>query len=377
MKLTSENCRERRERLIAAADVDTILINNPHHILYLTGLYMTPLALKGVGHNYLLIDCKTGHSTLLAHSFIADDARQAAVNDVRIWFFYDAGSDPAVSLYPQGLHQLNHLLAEKPRGRVGAELGLFPYGATVDQVTDITGVLLQLRRKKDADELALIRRAVRAIEAGHRAAREIVRPGITEWDVYNAIQAAIVQQAAEVIVPMGDYASGERLAGGGGAPAGRTIQAGDLVLFDVFPRISGYRADFTATFSVDGTLTPDQARLETALHAAVHAGEQMLKPGSIAGDVYRAVRAALVEYDLADYFHHHAGHGLGLDHPEAPYFVPNSEEVLLAGDVVTLEPGAYLSDTGARIEHNYLITESGFERLTNHDTAFVTKRSPH
>jgi Xaa-Pro aminopeptidase len=378
MKLTAEGCRLRRERLIAAAQgVDTIILNNPRHILYFTGLYMTPLALKGAGHNYLLIDCKSGHSTLLAHSFIAEDAMQAVVNDIRIWFYYDAVEDPAAMLYPEGLRQLNRLLAEKSRGVVGAELGLLPYGAAVERVIDLTSVLLQLRRIKDVDELELIRRAIQAVEAGHRAARAIVRPGISEWDAYNAVQSACVQAAQEMVLPMGDFLSGERAAIGSGTPASRILQAGDLMIFDLYPWISGYRADFTATIAVDDSLSPAQAHLERAVHAALQAGEQQLRPGVIAGDVYRAVRSALAEHGLAENFPHHAGHGLGLDHPEAPYFVPNSEEVLLAGDVVTLEPGAYLDDTGARIEHIYRITASGCERLTHHDTAFITKRSPH
>jgi Xaa-Pro aminopeptidase len=66
-------------------------------------------------------------------------------------------------------------------------------------------------------------------------------------------------------------------------------------------------------------------------------------------------------------FPHHAGHGLGLGHPEAPAFVPESDEALSEGEVVTLEPGAYAEGVGGvRIEHNYLITRDGFERLTNH-----------
>jgi Xaa-Pro aminopeptidase len=52
--------------------------------------------------------------------------------------------------------------------------------------------------------------------------------------------------------------------------------------------------------------------------------------------------------------------------------VRHSTESLLAGDVMTLEPGLYVAGVGGmRIEHNYLITESGFERLSNHVIALV------
>ena len=67
---------------------------------------------------------------------------------------------------------------------------------------------------------------------------------------------------------------------------------------------------------------------------------------------------------VADKFPHHAGHGLGLAHPENPYFVRGANETLLAGDVVTLEPGRCTSKTWAAccIENNYLVTEKGFVR---------------
>ena len=57
----------------------------------------------------------------------------------------------------------------------------------------------------------------------------------------------------------------------------------------------------------------------------------------------------------------------GVSHPEPPYIVRHSTETLVAGDVVTLEPGLYVDGVGGiRIEHNYLITEAGFDRLSDH-----------
>lgn len=70
---------------------------------------------------------------------------------------------------------------------------------------------------------------------------------------------------------------------------------------------------------------------------------------------------------MKDRFGHHAGHGIGLAHPEPPVLVRDSTDTLLAGDVVTLEPGLYVPGVGGiRIEHNYLITETGYERLSQH-----------
>ena len=73
----------------------------------------------------------------------------------------------------------------------------------------------------------------------------------------------------------------------------------------------------------------------------------------------------------------HAGHGLGISHPEAPFLVRESLETLLAGDVVTLEPGLYVDGIGGvRIEHNYLVTEMGYERLESaRDRVVLTRRA--
>jgi Xaa-Pro aminopeptidase len=69
---------------------------------------------------------------------------------------------------------------------------------------------------------------------------------------------------------------------------------------------------------------------------------------------------------LDQFFTTHAGHGLGLMHPEPPFFVPDSTEVLQPGDIVTLEPGLYTDDMGMRFEHIYHITENGCQRLSEH-----------
>src|SRR5262249_31532638 len=116
--------------------------------------------------------------------------------------------------------------------------------------------------------------------------------------------------------------------------------------------------------------TADQRRLYDLCVAALVAGEGQLRAGAACLDVYNAVRGVFEKGGIADAFPHHAGHGLGLTHPEAPFLVRHAEESLVAGDVVTLEPGLYLPGLGGiRIEHNYLIARGGSERLSHHEIA--------
>ena len=122
-----------------------------------------------------------------------------------------------------------------------------------------------------------------------------------------------------------------------------------------------------AGFRVRTPQTPKQQEMYHACLAAMAAGETQLKAGTLAKDVYRAVHQAFADRQLADYFPHHAGHGIGLGHPEAPFLVSDSSDTLVAGDVVTLEPGLYIKGLcGMRFERNYLITASGYELLSKH-----------
>jgi Xaa-Pro aminopeptidase len=135
--------------------------------------------------------------------------------------------------------------------------------------------------------------------------------------------------------------------------------------------LEGYRSDFTNCLTV-GPPNADQQRLYDLVSAAQRSGEAALKAGTKARDVFHAVNRPILEAGLADKFAHHAGHGIGMAHPEAPILVPQSEDVLEAGDVVTLEPGLYVQGIGGiRIEHNYLITATGYERLSNHLISLV------
>ena len=129
--------------------------------------------------------------------------------------------------------------------------------------------------------------------------------------------------------------------------------------------LNGYRSDFTNTLAVGTPTSAQQALFDTCVQA-LRDGEQALRPEASAAEVYRVTSAAL-ESAGYDPLPHHAGHGLGLGHPEPPILVPLSEDVLHSGDVVTLEPGCYVAGVGGvRVEHNYLITLQGARRLSNH-----------
>ena len=210
---------------------------------------------------------------------------------------------------------------------------------------------------------------MRAGEAAHAAALARVEPGMTELDAYLIVQQAAMKALGEQAIVYGDFASGPRCERErGGPPTSRAIERGDLLLLDFSVVVSGYRGDFTNTFAVGADPTARQRELFEACVGAFDAGEALLKPGTPARAVDAAIRAHFATLGLERAFATHSGHGLGLGHPEPPYFVPESDDVIQAGDVVALEPGLYIEGVGGmRFERNYRITEDGFETLSNHE----------
>ncbi|MBX3064190.1 MAG: aminopeptidase P family protein [Anaerolineae bacterium] len=371
--LTAEGCAARRHALIENAQLDYFIITSPRHIQYFSGFYITPLALSYHGRNFLLIDARSGKSTLLVHNFLADAKKIAHVDQVDVWTWYDVNSNPGVEPYGKALQELNARLPDLSGKRVGYEAGWLPVGVNVGtaELVDVTEVILTMRRRKYADELVLIREAIAANEAGHRASRTQIKVGMSEVEAQAIIHQAMMLSVGHDLLLICDFASGVQRIKAGGPGTTKIIAPGDLLLLDMNPVVNGYRSDFTATISLDGKPTEAEQNLLLALHEGMAAGESKLKPGSTGGEIHEALRQALQKRGFAEGFPHHAGHGLGLGHPEAPYFVPNSREALQAGDVVTLEPGSYGDGFAARIEHNYLITETGYEQLSHHDTRLV------
>jgi Xaa-Pro aminopeptidase len=237
------------------------------------------------------------------------------------------------------------------------------------EVVDLGPVIRPLRRSKDPDELDVLRHSMRAGEAAHAAALAMVEPGLTELDAYQIVQRAAIEALGEPAIVYGDFASGSRCeTERGGPPTSRTIERGDLLLLDFSVVVAGYRGDFTNTFAVGAGPTPRQRELFEACVGALRAGEAVLRPGTPGRAVDAAIRALFAYLGLEHAFLSHSGHGLGLGHPEPPYFVPESGDTLVAGDVVALEPGLYVEGVGGmRFERNYHVTADGFETLSNHE----------
>jgi Xaa-Pro aminopeptidase len=256
------------------------------------------------------------------------------------------------------------------RGVIGAAyrrvatdgLGSPPF---LSAASDAAGVILRLRKRKDEDEIGEIRHALHYCAVAYSAARQVIAPGLTEIDVYNAMNAAVIGEAGTVIPFRGDFACGERGIKEGGPPTRRKILAGDLYILDLFPAPALYFGDTCRTFAVSEP-TSIQYQAWSLVRQAVALAEAMVRPGVAAREVHTEVKRFLDAHELTEgSFWHHTGHGIGHRGHEAPRIIAESEDVFEVGDVITLEPGVYTSalQGGIRLEDNYVVGETGIENL--------------
>ncbi|MCX7016174.1 MAG: M24 family metallopeptidase, partial [Candidatus Sumerlaeota bacterium] len=299
--LTAEGCRARRARLMErlGPEAALVLIHSATHIYYLTGYLPSVHSLNWDARNWLLLR-PDGDSVLLVDNRQSGAARQASVDRVEILKWHGIALPPPANR----ARSMNEFLGRTLRGeRIGAgalacEMERFPMpaadalaGAGLPRPTlDATPVLEQMRRAKDPDELDVIGRNIAVTEAIHAASREIVEPGMTEWDVYRALHNVALEAAGDELVMRCDVTGSPRP---NREPRfGMTLDSGSLVILDMFPMFLGYRSDITNTLAVGGRPSARQRELLALCEKAMAAGQRALRPGVRGCDVYSAVRAA-------------------------------------------------------------------------------------
>ena len=230
-----------------------------------------------------------------------------------------------------------------------------------------------LRQVKTRDEVDAIERAVAVAESAFSRLLSTMdwSAGPTEREIATALEMELRRGGSDPLPFDPIVATGERSALPHAMPTDRRVEPGDLLLIDFGARVDGYCSDLTRTF-VRGTPEPWQVTLHEQVLEAQTKAREVIGNGIPCRDVDLAVRETFARHDMDGFFGHSTGHGIGLDVHEGPSLSLRSEDVLEAGNVVTVEPGLYLPGRGGvRIEDDVRIGEVGARALTRLPRALV------
>lgn len=226
------------------------------------------------------------------------------------------------------------------------------------------GLTTALRRVKDAGEIEAIARAAEFADAVYSATLERGLAGRSEADVARFALAHMREGGAEPsFSPI--VAAGPNGALPHAEPGERVIQAGDLVVFDMGVELGGVCSDCTRTYAVGREPEGEAREIYQVTLAAQEVGLAAVRAGAEGRSVDAEARAVIEKAGYGKYFGHGLGHGVGLEVHEAPRLSPLSEDTLMAGEVVTVEPGIYLPGRyGVRIEDLVVVEEGGHRNLS-------------
>ncbi|MGD2175144.1 MAG: Xaa-Pro peptidase family protein, partial [Candidatus Brocadiaceae bacterium] len=228
-----------------------------------------------------------------------------------------------------------------------------------------TGIAERMRRRKDAEEVAAIRKALGTAQAAFSAVLPELRAGRTETWVAARLEYEMRLRGAEGAAFETICAADGRAS----VPHARTgdgrLTPGGVALVDWGSRVGGYCCDLTRVVCVDRIPKELHPLVEVVLEAQAAVFET-LRPGNTCGEADAAGRAVIARAGYGHRFGHGIGHGVGLMVHEGPRLGPGSETVLLPGMFFTVEPGVYVpGQAGVRIEEMVLITPNGHEVLTS------------
>jgi Xaa-Pro aminopeptidase len=234
------------------------------------------------------------------------------------------------------------------------------------------GLVEGLRRTKDDSEIETIREAARVTDKALKRALGLVRPGIPERELAFEVRRALFEEGSDGVAFEPIVASGPNGSKPHAHAGERRLEAGDLVTIDMGARVRGYCADLTRTVAL-GRVDEERAAAYGAVLAAQKAALAAVRAGMTGRELDAVARRSLAERGLARAFTHGLGHGVGLEVHELPWVGRRGGKRLKEGDVITIEPGAYLPGRfGVRIEDLVVLTRDGVDNLSGSPKELIT-----
>jgi len=351
----------RRDQVVAQLaerELDGLLVTGLVNLRWLTG-FTGSNAAAVVGRDGALLRFLTDFRYLTQSADEVDDAWEREIGADLL--------ELAVTRLPAGKLGFDHAqMSVKEHARL---LGLLPDGV---ELVPAGGLLEDLRAVKDAEELEKIRAAATLAD---EALEDVLTRGLagrTERDVAIDLEFTMRGLGAEGVSFPPIVAGGAHGALPHAVPRDVAIAPGTLVVVDWGAQLDGYASDCTRTFAT-GELDPRDAEIYAIVLRAQEASLAAARPGPTGRQVDAVARDIIEAAGHGEHFGHGLGHGVGLEVHEGPRLSKTGETALVAGMVVTVEPGIYVPGAvGVRIEDLVAVTADGNEVLNTMPKALRT-----
>jgi Xaa-Pro aminopeptidase len=343
--------RQALQKSLRPSKLDSLLVTHAANWQYLTGFTGESGALVVSPHGTTLIT--DGRFTLQAK----EEARGVRVQ-----------------LQQGGLYSsVGEFLRQTRMKRVGFDAGQMTVAQkkTLHKATggkcrwiEAPGMTERLRMRKDAAELATMRKAAILVGQVFESVLKFVKPGVRENELCAELEYQMSRRGASGPSFPTIVAAGERSALPHARPTARKLGKNELVVLDLGVILGHYCSDMTRTVHVGRAPRRIREWYQAVLDAQ-EAAVAAAKAGTTCGAVDGAAREVLKKNGLEKYFVHSTGHGLGLEVHEDPRVARGQAVRLEAGNVITIEPGVYVEGVGGiRIEDDVAIHAERNEVLT-------------
>jgi len=205
--------------------------------------------------------------------------------------------------------------------------------------------------------------------------KEKIAPGVSEIEVAAAGEYAARSRGASGFAFSAIVGSGKRSNAVVPTASSKKLEAGELAMLGISPRVSGYAGVTGDVLPVNGEYSEKQKECIKYLKEAFQLTKECLVPGKIGNEIDAPARAYFEKHDFSKYLVCPFAHTIGLHEAESPFFGPNSNDVLKPGMTVCIDISffGHPEFNGARIETGYEITEKGAVPLSEKmDCQFTT-----
>jgi Xaa-Pro aminopeptidase len=229
-----------------------------------------------------------------------------------------------------------------------------------------------LRMVKEENEIENLRKAVTLTDNCFKHLLEIIKPGMSEWDIAVEIEYFYRKNGCRRSSFDSIVASGK----GSSMPhyitsMTKKIENNDILLIDMGCVFNGYNSDLTRTIFI-GSISSDIKKIYNIVRNAQEDAITKVKHGITAAKLDKTARDVIYKNGYSSAFGHSLGHGVGLEIHESPYIKKGNDYKLKKNIPFTVEPGIYIPDKGGvRIEDVVIVNQDGCENLTKSNKEII------